>query len=135
MPKPTEFVAHLLDLLVPMGGVSARSMFGGWGFFRQGKMFALVADEVFYVKVDAHSRDRFTALNLHPFSYETKNGRRELTSYYTIPSEALDTAADLEIWAAEGWEAATRAAPSARPTPRKKAPSERILTPRPKKRN
>jgi len=45
MPKPNEFVSHLLDLLRPLGDVRARVMFGGWGFYHAEKMFALVAFE------------------------------------------------------------------------------------------
>ncbi len=110
MARHSEFVSHLLDLLAPLGEVSARSMFGGWGIYRGGKMFALVAFETFYVKVDATSRPEFESQHLAPFAYETKNGRRETMSYYTVPSEALDSSTLLCEWAMKGIEAAGRAA-------------------------
>src|SRR6185369_4305800 len=110
MARASEFVAHLLDLLAPLGGVSARGMFGGWGVYREGRIFALVAGEVFYVKVDDENREEFLAHRLVPFSYETRNGRREAMAYYTVPAEALDSSPLLCEWAQKGMAAAERAA-------------------------
>jgi DNA transformation protein and related proteins len=49
-------IDHLLDLLEPLGGVTARSMFGEWDFFRGGVMFALVYQGTFYVRVGEVTR-------------------------------------------------------------------------------
>lgn len=76
MPKPNEFVSHLLDLLRPLGDVRARAMFGGWGFYHAEKMFALVAFETFFVKADEASRTEFESLGLEPFTYEASGGKR-----------------------------------------------------------
>ncbi len=40
-----EFVDYLLDLMRTIGPVSARPMFGGYGIFLDGLMFALVVDK------------------------------------------------------------------------------------------
>ena len=109
MPEPTEFIVHLLDLPAPLGDVTARSMFGGWGFYHSRKMFALVAGDTFYVKVDDASRDEFVAQRLVPFSYKGKNGRREIMSYYTVSADAMDSSALLCEWAGKGAGAAARA--------------------------
>jgi DNA transformation protein and related proteins len=116
MPKPSEFVSHLLDLLSPLGHVAAKSMFGGWGIYHDSRMFALVAYDTFYVKVDDSTRADFSGLA--PFSYETKNGRREVMSYHTVPTEALDSSSLLCEWARKGIEAAERAANAKRKKPR-----------------
>lgn len=47
MGSDSGFVAHLLELLEPFEGVAAKRMFGGYGIFRDGIMFGLVADGVF----------------------------------------------------------------------------------------
>ena len=127
MPKHSELVAHLLDLLAPLGEVSARSMFGGWGFYHDGRMFALMADDIFYVKVDDTSRAEFISQKLVPFSYESKNGRREVMSYYTVPTDAMDSSALLCEWAEKGVVAAARAAGKKRRVTR---PSARAYKPR-----
>ena len=108
--RTSEFVEHLLDLLVPMGGVTARGMFGGWGFYYGGKMFALVAMETFYVKADATSLAEFKALGLAPFTYPGRDGERTVMSYRTVPPDALESSHFLIEWAQKGIEAAERAA-------------------------
>ena len=45
MSVSDEFLAFVLDLLDAWGGVTARKMFGGAGLYRDGVMFALVADD------------------------------------------------------------------------------------------
>ena len=109
-PKTSEFVEHLLDLLAPMGGVTARGMFGGWGFYYEGKMFALVIMETFYVKADAANLAEFEAQGLAPFTYLGRNGERTAMSYRTVPPDALESSHLLIEWAQKGIEAAKRAA-------------------------
>ena len=48
----STFQDHLAELFAPLGGVVFRRMFGGVGVFRDGLMFALVADDVLYMKAD-----------------------------------------------------------------------------------
>ena len=110
MPKPTGFVDHLLDLLKPLGDIRARAMFGGWGIYHAGKMFALVAFETFYVKADDITRMEFESHGLQPFVYEAGEGKRTVISYYTVPADALESSALLCEWARKGVEAAARAA-------------------------
>jgi DNA transformation protein len=110
MPKPNEFVSHLLDLLRPLGDVRARAMFGGWGFYHAEKMFALVAFETFFVKADEASRTEFESLGLQPFTYEASGGKRAVMAYFTVPSDALESSPMLCDWARKGIEAAARAA-------------------------
>jgi len=114
MPKPNEFVTHLLDLLRPLGDIRARSMFGGWGFSHAERMFALVAFETFFVKADDASRAEFEELGLQPFTYEASGGKRTVMSYFTVPSGALESSPLLCDWARKGIEAATRAASAKR---------------------
>ncbi len=42
MSVSRAFLQHALDLLGPGGPVQARSMFGGFGLFHRGAMFALL---------------------------------------------------------------------------------------------
>lgn len=107
--RPPEFVEHLLDLLRPLGEVGARAMFGGWGFYLEGKMFALVAFETFYIKADDVNRADFTSRGLAPFRYEMRPGKFNEMSYFTPPADALEDSVELCGWARKGVEAARRA--------------------------
>lgn len=39
-----EFITHLTDVFEHFGPIHAKRMFGGYGVYHQGLMFALVAD-------------------------------------------------------------------------------------------
>ena len=109
-----EFVTHLLDLMEPLGPVSARRMFGGYGIYLDRMMFALVADDSLYLKVDDDSRGEFEAAGLEPFRY-TKKGKSYQMSYHAAPEDALEDAELLRDWARKAVDAAMRAARSERP--------------------
>jgi DNA transformation protein len=108
MPAPrSEFADQLAERLAPFGGVRAKRMFGGWGIFLDGLMFALIADEQLYLKSDAGNRERFAADNLPAFSYP-RGGKMIELSYRLAPEEALEDDAVLLDWARSAIEAALR---------------------------
>ena len=107
--KASEFVTHVLDMLEPLGPVSARRMFGGYGIYLDGLMFALVADDTLYLKVDDETRDAFLAAGLEAFRYSRK-GKEYRMSYHAAPEDALENAALLRDWARKAVDAALRAA-------------------------
>jgi DNA transformation protein len=107
-PRRNEFVEHVLELLAPFGGVSARRMFGGYGIYRDGLMFALVADDVLYLKADVESRREFEDAGSEPFSYEARR-RRVILSYWRAPEESLESREAMQSWARTAFAAALRA--------------------------
>jgi DNA transformation protein and related proteins len=46
-----NLTAYLLELLAPLGPISARRMFGGVGLFHGGMMFGLIARDELFLKV------------------------------------------------------------------------------------
>lgn len=109
MAKRSEFVDYLLDELAPLGQLRAKAMFGGFGLYCDELFFALVADDVLFIKVDEINRPRFLAENLAPFCFAMKDGRTQTMSYYPLPDAALESNADMLSWAKEGLAAALRA--------------------------
>ncbi len=111
MQKPhSEFVESLLDLLSPLGGVTARRMFGGFGIFKDGLMFGLVAFDKFFLKVDEETKPDFEALGLESFRYTNQDERETVMSYHVPPEDAFNSPARMKPWATRGWAAAQRAA-------------------------
>jgi DNA transformation protein len=110
MSADAALIAHLMDVLRPLGGVSPRRMFGGAGIFRDGLMFALISDDELYLKADATTVPAFEAEGLGPFIYETKNGARTLPSYWRAPERLLDDDDEMRIWCRRAAEVATRSA-------------------------
>lgn len=100
--------ARLHDLFAPVGPVSTRRMFGGIGVYRDGMMFALVADDVVYLKADRESGQALEQAGSEPFSYEGK-GRLVRTSYWRLPDEAHEDPDRLKEWAERALAAASAA--------------------------
>ncbi len=110
MTASTGFVEFLQDQLRSVGAVAIRRMFGGAGVFADGIMFALVADDTLYFKADDATRADFEAEDMPVFSYETKDGRKSLMSYWRAPERLFDDPEEMQAWAMKAVGAARRAA-------------------------
>lgn len=119
MPKPTEFVLHVVETMRRFGPVDVKPMFGGWGIYHAATFFALVFDDTLYLKTDPENRAEFDALGLGPFVFQQKDGDTILTSYCRAPAEALEDLDVMADWARRGYAAALRAAAKKKPRPRK----------------
>ncbi len=56
MAVSPEFRDYILEMLAPLGGVTARRMFSGAGLYRDGTIFGLIAGDILYFKVDDANR-------------------------------------------------------------------------------
>jgi DNA transformation protein len=108
MARSGEFVAFVLESLQPLGGVNARRMFGGWGIYKDDVMFALIAYETLYFKVDDGNRAAYEDAGLPHFTY-TDKGKPIRMSYCEAPSEGFDDPEILCDWARGAFAAALRA--------------------------
>ncbi len=104
---PPPHVAAWLARLTPIGPVRARAMFGGWGIYCEDVMFALIAGEELFFKVDAETEPQFAAAGSTPFVYHGK-GTPVRMSYWRCPAAAVDDLAVFETFARLGVEAARR---------------------------
>jgi len=120
-PLQPPYIAHCLELLAPLGAVRARRLFGGHGLYLDDLMFALVADEQLYMKVDALSLAQWQAAGGRPFVYEMRRAaepQRTAMSYWTPPDEAMESPGLMQPWARRALEAALRARAAKRPSAR-----------------
>jgi DNA transformation protein len=99
---------HIRELFSEFGPVSVRRMFGGAGIYADGLMFALVADDVIYLKADAGNEPDFEREKLPPFTYVAKNNKRAVMSYRRMPDRLYDDPEELARWAREALAAARR---------------------------
>ncbi len=124
MASSADFRDFVLDLLRPLGGVSARAMFGGYGLYRDGTIFALIADDTLYLKAGPRLRGEFEALRLAQFR-PLSRGRPLPMPYYEVPpdmfedSDALRDLARRSLADKPAREAGRARAPSAAATARK----------------
>jgi DNA transformation protein and related proteins len=105
--RSNEFVEFVLEGLQPLRGVSARRMFGGWGIYKDGVMFALIAYDQLYLKVDDGNRAAYEDAGLPYFTYGEK-GKPIRMPYREAPSEGFDDPEILCAWAREAYAAALR---------------------------
>lgn len=85
-----------------------RKMFGGYGIYLQGVMFALIADEQLYLKVDEQNLVYFNELNLPAFQFPRGNKLISM-SYHLAPDGVFEDSEQAGIWGQRAYAAALRA--------------------------
>ena len=107
-PEFRDYVVEQLSLLEDsLGEVFSRPMFGGFGLYCAGLFFGLLAEDVFYLKVDDSNREQFESRGSGPF--RIRNGKSRM-NYYEVPSEILEDREALASWARQSVSIAARAA-------------------------
>jgi len=91
------FCESVLQHLNQVAPVTARAMFGGYGLYTNGVMFALIAYDTLYFKVDSSNRAEYLAMGMQPFTYEGKS-KPVTMPYYELPEAIWNDAARLIDW-------------------------------------
>ena len=119
MVASAGFDEFLRDMLTPLGPLAFRRMFGKTGVFCDGVMFAMVADDTLYFRVDEENTVAFEEARAYPpLAYE-KGGRSIDLAFWRVPERLLDEPDELLAWAREAVGAAHRAAARRPPTPQR----------------
>lgn len=105
------FVLEQLNRALP--SVRARAMFGGVGLYAGDVFFALIADDMLYLRTDESTRAAYESLGMRPFRPFDEHG--PVMSYYQLPEEILEEPETLRQWSERAIECAR-----ARRRPRKK---------------
>lgn len=105
----SEFAQFCLDMMQLLAPITAKAMFGGYGVYKNGVMFALIANDVLYLKTDEQNRAWFIEKQLAPFSYQ-KQGKTYTIAYYQCPEEAFDDEEVMLVWAKSAYLAAINSA-------------------------
>ena len=66
-------------------------MFGGYGIFYEGSMFALIAEDTLYFKVNESNRAMYKKAQSKPFPHGI--------SYWEVPTEVIEENSKLLDWA------------------------------------
>lgn len=120
MAGDASYIDYLQELLSGLGAVAARRMFGGYGFYHDGLIFAIVVEQRLYLKVDDETLPAFTAAGCEAWVYEGR-GKPVPTSYWSVPDEAMDSSEAMTPWARRALAAALRKA-NAKPVVKAKRP-------------
>ena len=107
--------AAIHDLFAGLGPVSIKRMFGGKGIYHDGLIVALEVDGEILLKADPESVPDFEAAKCSQWVYHGHKGRGPTAiPYWSIPETALDDPDELAVWTRKAWEAAVRAAKTAK---------------------
>lgn len=88
-------------------GIRARNMFGGVGIYAGDHFFALVDDDVLYLKADDTNRPDFERAGMGPFRPFGDGG--EVMQYYEVPADVLEGGDELAAWVEKAIDVARRA--------------------------
>jgi DNA transformation protein and related proteins len=77
-------------------GIRARRMFGGVGIYSNDLFFALIDDDVLYLKTDATTQLEYEALGMGPFRPMGEEG--ETMGYHQLPADLLENPEALPQW-------------------------------------
>jgi DNA transformation protein and related proteins len=88
--SPNEFLSYVLEVMSHWAQVSSRKMFGGFGLYCEGLMFALIIEDELFFKADAENIAQFSQSGSHPFTYQSKT-RLVQVGYWSAPAESLES--------------------------------------------
>jgi DNA transformation protein and related proteins len=103
----SEFVDYLHEVFHQFGAITARKMFGGYGLYHDGLMFAMVSNDTLYLKADDDNAGYFVEQGLDRFEYR-RNGKIMRMSYYQAPAELMEDWELAALWARRSYGAALR---------------------------
>jgi DNA transformation protein len=107
---PDPFHEFVMELFAPMGPVNVRRMFGGAGVFKDGLMFALLSDDVIYLKTDAALRAVLEAEGCAPFLWtRPSDGKVTDMGYVSLPPDAMDEPDLASDWGRKAFDVARAA--------------------------
>ena len=130
-------VDHLEELFAPLGGVSFKRMFSGYGIMKDEVMFALIASDVLYFRADDPAAGRHVAEGAAQWT-PTMRGKVMAMPYWQAPERLLDEPDEFADWAREAFaiarqHKAAKSAPKARKTAVKRKPVARTQAAAPKR--
>jgi DNA transformation protein len=110
-----SFKEFLIEQMAGFGPVTIRAMFGGAGVMRDGLMFALIDEEVLYLKADDETKAAFVAEHLSQFTYVANCGKKMELPYWRIPERCLDDPDEMAQWCRLAYGVALKAAAKKKP--------------------
>lgn len=91
-----EYILH--EVLYDIEGISSRAMFGGYGIYKDGLIFALIADGKLYFKVGQSNIEDYKRYESKPFVYEMGDHKSTTMSYWELPESVMEDRVELREW-------------------------------------
>ena len=101
------FIDFVVEQLDGCGPITTKRMFGGLGIYSGDVFFAIVDNDILYLKADDATRKNFQRRDCTPFT--PYPGRPASKQYYSVPVSVLEDADALAAWGRQAIAAARRA--------------------------
>lgn len=109
-------IEYLKDVLAPLGAIRVRRMFGGASVYADDTIFALVDNDIVYLKADETTKHLFEAEGLGQFTYAGQSGPVTM-SYWRAPERMLDDPDEFLEWSRRALRVARRSTKAAKTKP------------------
>lgn len=99
-----EFHDYILyDILDGISDVASKKMFGGYGLYKEGIIFAIItADSELYFKVDETLKEKYKKYDSHPFVYTGHKNKKPIEMpYWILPEEIMENKDKIFEWVLE----------------------------------
>jgi len=104
----SQYAQYIFDMLKPQGHITIKALFGGYAFYNEGVIFAIIVDDQLYFKVDDETRADFEAYQSEQFIYQGKSKEVSMP-YMTLPESILENSEELALWVAKACNVSLRA--------------------------
>ena len=93
-----DYLDYVLEQFSQVPHILPRKMFGAVALQVRGFTFAILDDDVLYLKVDATNRGDYEAAGMEPFAPDASKPEFKMP-YYEVPAEVLEDRVELAEWA------------------------------------
>jgi DNA transformation protein and related proteins len=123
MPVSKGFTDFVVEQLEGCGMISTKRMFGGVGIYCGETFFAIIDNDVLYLKVDETNRPDFERAGSGPF--RPYGDDSEVMQYYNVPVSILEDSGELTEWGRKAMAVAERKKAQKKKPKAAKAPERR----------
>ncbi len=107
MKVSEDYKSYIEEQFLAFGEVDFKKMFGGYGIFREGIMFAMISPgDIFRMRADDKNVGDYQKEGMQQFP---SHGGKKGMPYWDVPVHVLEDRNELKIWANNSFEAALRA--------------------------
>lgn len=97
-----DYLEYILDLLSHCDSITSRAMFGGYGIYKNGVIFAIIARDELYFKVDQSNIEQYKKQGSEAFTFEAK-GKVSKMSYWKVPLLIMEDETQLKDWVEQSY--------------------------------
>lgn len=98
MSSSEGYLEYVKDVLEPFEPIIYRKMFGGYGIYKNGLIFAIILEDELYFKSDESSEDFYSQHNSKQFTYPIRSGKLVKMPYWIVPEHIMEDSDVLKVW-------------------------------------